>query len=115
MRPRPQLLAVAALAALAGTLGATPQTAKKPSSSSASKKADPAGTGPYMGPLRALFADWDLNKDNYLDRKELGKGFRDLSAKASAGTPAKAGTDTDAAKKPNGVPEQQFLAQLDAN
>lgn len=88
-------------------------------SSAVSKKADPAGTGPTMGLLRSLFTDWDVNKDNYLDKRELARGFRMLQAKAAPPEkepPPAIGTDktkTAPGQKAASTLEQQFLAQVD--
>jgi hypothetical protein len=58
-----------------------PLSAADKGTSSLAKKADPSGTGPLMGQLRALFATWDVNKDGYLDKAELARGFRGEDAK----------------------------------
>lgn len=88
-------------------LAAVPPAAGQKGSST-SKKADPAGTGPVMGQLRALFTEWDDNKDNFLDKRELAKGFRDLQAKT---VPA-SGKAAPPKKGPS-LPDQQFVARVD--
>src|SRR5262245_23678728 len=77
MRPLPRLLQAALLLPTALLLLAADK-----SSSSLAKKADPSGTGPLMGQLRALFNTWDVNKDGFLDKAELARGFRGEDAKA---------------------------------
>src|SRR5262245_47447296 len=79
MRGKPRLFAnvwaPALLAVLVGTLGAD----DKPKSPPAKK--DPAGTGVIMGQLRSLFASWDRNQDDSLDKEELALAFRGPGAK----------------------------------
>jgi hypothetical protein len=41
----------------------------------AAPKKDPTGTTLYMGQLRLLFANTDVNKDNYLEKSELVRAF----------------------------------------
>lgn len=87
--------------------------------SSLSKKVDPAGTGPMMNQLRALFAGWDLDGDQFLDREELAKGFRGPAARPHEPTPkAKAGAPPPRVKpdKDKGLtPDYHFLIQVDLN
>src|SRR5262245_18249188 len=95
---------------------------KKPSSS-VSKKADPSGTGPLMGQLRALFAQWDANQDEILDKEELAHGFRGAEAKppTTATGKTKSGESNSAGKARNGskegstFPDRDFLQQVDQN
>jgi Ca2+-binding EF-hand superfamily protein len=63
--------------ALAADTGDNPDT-KKPQEK---EPPDPAGTSMYMNYFRALFDQWDLDKDGYLDKEELAKAFRGSDAK----------------------------------
>ena len=94
---------------------------KKPSSS-ISKKADPAGTGPLMGQLRALFAQWDANQDEILDKEELARGFRGADAKPPVATVEKSkssepnsASKTKNAAKESAYPDRDFLLHVDQN
>ena len=117
MRTRLSLLVGALSFALAAVALADPP---KPTSPPADQS-DPPGTTLYMDQLRALFAAWDLNGDDYLDKAELAKAFRGPDAKPydykkntdspSSDTP----TDPTAAKKPDysGDADYNFLVRLD--
>jgi hypothetical protein len=100
--------------------------------------ADPPRTTLYMNQLRALFARWDTNKDDFLDKKELAVAFRGAGArpfdagetKATAKEDSKADEKKDEDKKDekkdtsakdkagktpdySKYPDYQFLTQLD--
>jgi EF-hand domain pair len=116
MRRLVQLLALTVLLPLVLPAPASSQK------SSIAKRADPAGTGPLMGQLRALFAEWDANRDGYLDPDELAKGFRGPDAKpapadlvkAKGGTPPPAKSkDKPAGKEHAAYPDHQFLVHVD--
>src|SRR5262249_23711411 len=90
---------------------------------SSTVRKDRAGTSVYMGQLRALFAAWDLNNDEYLDKEELAKAFRGAKAKpydAEPQPPAEKDDDAASAKgapakksKYDRFPDYQFLIKLD--
>src|SRR5438876_540330 len=73
-----RLVRVASLVVALLAVGSAAAAEKK---ASTSVRKDRAGTSVYMGQLRALFAAWDLNKDDYLDKEELAKAFRGKNAK----------------------------------
>lgn len=118
------LALVAAVSADAPTVPTTPAPTQEPP--------DPPGTTPYMNRLRAVFAEWDLNGDNYLDKAELAKAFRgpdarpyddNKSADATTGSSTPTATDPakgaskglKTAKKPDysQYEDYEFLVQLD--
>jgi len=122
-----------ALTLLVGATAANAQSKKGPKTDTIK---DPPGTELYMGQFRLLFDKLDENKDNYLDKEELAKGFRGPSAKpydAGATTtspgdsdkkdpdktePDKKDTDKkDSDKKPDysKYPDYNFLIQLDTD
>src|SRR5262245_48747205 len=45
------------------------------------KQADPPRTTTTMNQMRGLFARWDTNKDDFLDKKELAIAFRGAGAR----------------------------------
>jgi hypothetical protein len=112
MRPLAQLLHAARLGAVVGLVVLT-GAADGRQSSSISKKNDPAGTGPMMGQLRALFAEWDQNQDGFLEREEVVVGFRDLAKRPDPRRSGKA--SKKAAKGGAKTPEAEFLARVDLN
>jgi len=76
---------------------------------------DPPGTTQTMDEFRAMFAAWDLNGDNYLDKAELAKAFRGEDAKPYVPKPTGKPADANAAKDPDAsdYPDNDFLARLD--
>ncbi len=107
-------------AALGSCIAAASLAEEKKNSETVRK--DRAGTSVYMGQLRSLFAAWDLNKDDYLDKEELAKAFRGPKAKPydAEQAPAEKGDDADSTKgqpakksKYDRYPDYQFLIKLD--
>ena len=95
-------------------LGDAPKNPAAPAPPAADM-ADPPGTTLYMDQLRALFAAWDLDGDNNLDKAELAKAFRGADAKPYEGKkPPDAPADLKSAKKTDSeYPDYDFLVQLD--
>jgi hypothetical protein len=116
MHRRLRLIAMISLLLEAGPLYAQ-------NASSLSKKTDPAGTGPLMNQLRALFSTWDANDDRFLDKAELAKGFRGPDAKpyvppakAKKGDAAPDAKDAKVAPPKQEVtkpPDYEFLIEVD--
>jgi hypothetical protein len=110
------------LVALAAPFSTGQSPDKKPSSS-ISKKADPAGTALLMGQLRALFAEWDANQDEYLDKEELARGFRGPDAKPPSPSALKSKSTEptlptkgkNAGRESGAYPDHDFLLQVDLN
>src|SRR5262245_61524005 len=72
----------------------------------------------YMSQFRSVFAAWDANKDNSLDKEELARAF--LGANAKPYDDGETAKDSDSQKdKPkadySNYPDYNFLVQLDAN
>jgi hypothetical protein len=111
MRRVPRLLPAIILVPAALLLTAAD---KDKGSSSLAKKADPSGTGPLMGQLRALFTTWDVNKDGFLDKPELAWGFRGEDAKPYE-PKATPGKDPKSLKDFAEFPDYQFLLTVDQN
>jgi Ca2+-binding EF-hand superfamily protein len=119
MRNRHWLLYAGAAAGLALVLADAALADPPPPTST--EPADPPGTTPYMDRLRAVFAAWDLDGDQYLDKPELAKAFRGPDARPydskQAADPAvkEPSTDPAATKKPDSTqyPDYEFLIQLD--
>jgi hypothetical protein len=108
MHRRLRLLAFGLLATLFLPAGLPGQdTKKKKSTSALAKKADPAGTGPLMGQLRALFTEWDGNDDDFLDGAELSRSLRNANVKATT-LSAKSRAKVETFR-----PDELFLAQVD--
>jgi hypothetical protein len=78
---------------------------------STSGKGDPSGTSLIMGQLRSLFENWDLNKDQFLDRKELAKAFRGASALPYA--PPMYDDGLTRKTRMTKYPDYEFLVELD--
>jgi hypothetical protein len=91
------------------------------------KEADPPRTSPWMNQLRALFALWDKNKDDYLDKSELAIAFYGAGAKPydanESKTPSLKTEDRSESKKDESARDKKpdysgradyvFLIQLD--
>jgi Ca2+-binding EF-hand superfamily protein len=96
----------ALLVALFASLVLSTAGADKPSK----VRRDPAGSTALMGKFRSLFANWDLNKDGYLDKGELAKAFRGADAKPYE--PA-TGSPLSAKRVARKYPDHEFLIELD--
>src|SRR5205823_646095 len=66
--------ALAACLMLFASLGAAQDDKDK--TEKKKEPADPPRTAQYMNQLRLVFDTWDVNKDGYLDKKELAVAFR---------------------------------------
>jgi len=93
----------AAAAAAQDTSDPPPKKGKEP--------ADPPRTSLYMGQLRALFAAWDKNKDDYLDKEELaialrGPGSKPFDYKASKSKSGSEGNKEDSKKDDEDPPKE---------
>jgi Ca2+-binding EF-hand superfamily protein len=71
---------------------------------------DLAGTTALMGKFRSLFANWDLNKDGYLDKGELARAFRGADARPYEPT---TGSTLSAKTVARRYPDHEFLIELD--
>lgn len=120
MGGKPRLLSLVWAPALLAVLVATLRADDKPKSTPPKK--DPPGTAVIMGQLRSLFASWDRNQDDALDKEELALAFRGAAAKPydhkqeSLEKDAAKAPEKDKAKdKPNydRYPDYQFLVQVD--
>ena len=109
------------LALAAAALADPPKLAAPPAAPPIAEPPDPPGTTLYMDQLRALFASWDRNGDNFLDKAELAKAFRGTDAKpydckkATDDAPTDKPTDPSSTRKPDysEYPDYEFLVQLD--
>jgi len=90
-----------ALVLLLGVAASTAQTRKPPKTD----VKDPPGTEVYMAQFRLLFDKLDLDKDNYLDKEELAKGFRGPSAKPYDYAAPKSDTEKDKDKSTTEKPD----------
>jgi Ca2+-binding EF-hand superfamily protein len=61
-----------------------------------------------LGQMRLIFDSWDLNRDGYVDRKELAKAFRGPGAKPYSGT-------APVLKVADRYPDHAMMFQLDLN
>jgi Ca2+-binding EF-hand superfamily protein len=98
----------ALLLALFVSLAFSAAGADKPSTPKVRR--DLAGTTALMGKFRSLFANWDLNKDGYLDKGELAKAFRGADAKPYEPATGSALSAKRVARK---YPDHEFLIELD--
>ncbi len=121
MKARLWLLAGALLFVLAPLAPAGRPKPPPPPPAPGVESSDPPGTTLYMDQLRALFAAWDLNGDDSLDKAELAQAFRGADAKPydykktsdpSAPEPA---ANPKTTKKPDhsDYPDYNFLVRLD--
>jgi hypothetical protein len=111
-------------------LGVTAQDSTRDKKSKGKEQPDPPRTTVYMNQLRQVFGNWDRDKDNYLDKKELAIAFRGAGAKPYDSRETKdsesktedktekdkSTSDRDKPKKTpdySKYPDYQFLTQVD--